>query len=245
MTESASRQAPSRRLHELVNKYRFVPNTLRWFVNLAQFRILSYYKDEATVALLKGIYREAGCQLQANEAYTVLSVARAHARLGGDMAEVGVYRGASARLICEVKGAKPLHLFDTFEGLPETGAEDPLFKEKSFSAGLERVRSYLAGHDGLQFHQGLFPATAGPVEDRTFCFVHLDVDLYQSTRDAIEFFYPRMVTGGAILSHDYAQAQGVRRAFDEYCEPRSIPVIELAESQCLVLKTGPSHAPKP
>ena len=35
------------------------------------------------------------------------------------MAEVGVYQGVSAKLICEAKGDKELHLFDTFEGLPD------------------------------------------------------------------------------------------------------------------------------
>ena len=36
-----------------------------------------------------------------------------HSRLPGDFAEVGCFQGASTRLICEAKGDKTLHVFDT------------------------------------------------------------------------------------------------------------------------------------
>ena len=39
---------------------------------------------------------------------------KATRKLSGDIAEVGVYRGGSAMIICEAKGNKKLHLFDTF-----------------------------------------------------------------------------------------------------------------------------------
>src|SRR5262245_739718 len=53
-------------------------------------------------------------------ALMILACARSAASLGGSMAEAGVYRGGTARLICEVKGAAPLHLFDVFETLQGT-----------------------------------------------------------------------------------------------------------------------------
>ena len=79
----------------------------------------------------------------------------------------------------------------------------------------------------------MFPETGDAITDKKFSFVYLDVDLYQSTKDSLEFFYPRMNTGGVILSHDY-QYPGVRQAFDD--TGFSDQVIDLADSQCMLVK---------
>jgi len=72
---------------------------------------------------------------------------------------------------------------------------------------------------------------------KKFAFVHLDVDLYQSTQDCLEWFYPRMSRGGVIVSHDYLSAtQGVKRVFDEFFADKPEPILELSGSQCLVIK---------
>jgi len=55
--------------------------------------------------------------MQDAAALTILAWARSAVRLGGDLAEAGVFMGGSARLICEVKGPAPLHLFDVFDTL--------------------------------------------------------------------------------------------------------------------------------
>jgi hypothetical protein len=90
----------------------------------------------------------------------------------------------------------------------------------------------------VQYYPGLFPATAEAVAACRFSFVHLDVDLYESTRAALEFFYPRMSSGGIILSHDYVIADGVRKAFDEFFAHKAETVLELTGNQCLVVKLG-------
>ena len=54
------------------------------------------------------------------ENYTLYSSLKAVKDLAGDIAEIGVYKGGTAKLICELKGNKNLYLFDTFEGLPDT-----------------------------------------------------------------------------------------------------------------------------
>ena len=82
----------------------------------------------------------------------------------------------------------------------------------------------------------MFPDTATPVADEMFSLVHLDVDLYRSTLACLQFFYPRMVQGGVILSHDYTYGEGVRRAFTEFFEDRRELVLELTNSQCIIVK---------
>jgi len=174
-----------------------------------------------------------------DEAYMVRSAVIATAKIEGDIAEVGVFRGGTARVICEAKGDRQLHLFDTFEGLPEPGQTDSAFQKGQYACSLESVREYLNGFSNVHFYKGFFPATGAAVKDRRFSFLHLDVDLYDSTFQALEFFYPRMPPGAIVVSHDYVEFPGVRNAFDEFFEHRPEPVVELTGNQCLVTKIAP------
>jgi O-methyltransferase len=170
------------------------------------------------------------------EACQLISAIEATRKVPGDLAEVGVASGASAKLIANHADGRALHLFDTFEGLPDTGPLDSAkFTAGQFRYSLENVRNYV-GSSNIHYHRGLFPATAEPVKDRRFSFVHLDVDLYSSTLAGLNFFYPRLSPGGILISHDYLTADGVNSAFDEFFKDKAEPVIELSGYQCMVVK---------
>lgn len=175
-----------------------------------------------------------------DEAYMIHAAVLRTAKIAGDIAEVGVFWGGTARVICEAKLDRPLHLFDTFEGLPEPGRIDSAFRKGEYACSLENVQSYLSAFSGVHFYPGFFPETAAPVTHRKFSFVHLDVDLYESTLKALEFFYPRMDPGAIVISHDYVVFPGVRNAFDEFFATKPEPVVELTGNQCLVVKITPS-----
>ncbi len=177
-----------------------------------------------------------------DEAYMIRTAVLRTAKIEGEIAEVGVFRGASAKVICEAKGDRALHLFDTFEGLPQPGEQDTEFHKGQYARSIESVSEYLKGYSNVKLYKGIFPATSGPVRDRQFSFVHLDVDLYESTTAALEFFYPRMSPGGIIISHDYVEFAGVRHAFDEFFANKIEPVIELTGNQCLVVKAASGSA---
>ena len=68
--------------------------------------------------------------------------------------------------------------------------------------------------------------------------MHLDTNLYQSTLDSLEFFWPRMVSGGRIVSHDYntTSMPGVKKAFVEFFINEKEKLIEVADSQIMVIK---------
>jgi hypothetical protein len=206
-------------------------------VSYGNYGLASFRTDPRarTMGIVRRLKRSRKMMLTPLEAYQLYAAAQAVQKLPGDVAEVGVARGGSARLICEALPHKQVHLFDTFEGLPEPGQMDTKFRAGEFACTLESVRSYLQGCN-VALYKGLFPRTAGPVADAQFCLVHLDVDLYQSTADCLEFFYPRMVKGGIILSHDYVMAEGPKRAFDEFFAGRPEPVLELSGNQCLTVK---------
>jgi len=203
--------------------------------------VVVFYNDSERAKvfdLIKKINNETEMLLFDNEAYQLFMAVKKTEKINGDLAEVGSYRGGSAKLICEAKGDKTLHLFDTFEGLPELSqADNPKqFQKGQYSSTFEYVKDYLKNFKHVYLYKGLFPATAEPVKNKTFSFVNLDVDLYEATKASIEFFYPRMSKGGIIISHDYISAPGVRKAFDDFFKDKPEPVIEMSGTQCLVVK---------
>jgi hypothetical protein len=202
-----------------------------------QFTALRGRKDPQVVRLLRTIHDDNRSLLSAFEAFTVYSVARAQRTRPGDFAEVGVYKGASAKLISEAKGDKPLRLFDTFEGLPPSSAKDrAVHRENQYACSMASVQQYLQGYGNLSFHKGIFPDSARGVPEGRYSFCHFDVDWYEGTLGCLEYFYPRMVSGGVMLSHDYGLLAGVEAAFTEFFADKPEGVIELPTTQCMVIK---------
>jgi O-methyltransferase len=209
--------------------------------DLANRGRLSHYGSDERKAFakdLKKIRSETELLIEDIEAYHIYMAVKRSQKVPGDIAEVGVYMGGSAMIICSVKGEKHLHLFDTFEGLPQVDEIDNVwpFYVGKFAASYDKVRDYLKHQTNVSIYKGIFPETAGPIKDKTFSMVNLDVDCYESTKQCLEFFYSRMSPGGVILSHDYTTTPGVRKAFDDFFENRAEPVLETAGSQCLVVK---------
>lgn len=188
--------------------------------------------------LISSVYNETDILMGRNEAYHIFMAVKKTAKIDGDIAEVGVYSGGSAKIISEAKGGRALHLFDTFEGLPELSAHDDkvMFHKNQLAASYESVKEYLKRYPNVKMYKGMFPGTAEPLKSSKFSFVNLDADLYQSTHDSLEFFYPRMNRGGIIISHDYPGSVGVTKAFDEFFQSKPEVVIELSGNQCMVVK---------
>jgi len=172
----------------------------------------------------------------------IMACVRAAARLGGAMAEAGVFCGGSARLICEAKGAIPLHLFDVFETLQsagdrplDPGGEAVKAHFGAIHATQAQVERLLASYPQVHVHPGLFPQTTAGLENERFAFVHLDLDLAQGSRDALEFFHPRMLPGGILLGDDYNIPE-VRDAFEGYFSGRGEMLVALPWPQVMVVK---------
>ena len=206
-------------------------------ISSIQLSYLGLHKDPAAIRLIRQVRRQRRSLLTAYECYIVHSLARAQAQRPGDMAEVGVYEGCSARLIAEVKGGKRLNLFDTFEGLPESSTADrKVHSVKQYPSSLARVQEFLRGFSEVYFYKGLFPASAAGVPETGYGLVHFDVDLYESTLACLNYFYPRMLPGGIMLSHDYSLLAGVKQAFTEFLADKPESLIEMPTTQCIVVK---------
>jgi len=158
--------------------------------------------------------------------------------LDGDMAEVGVWRGGSGRMIARAASdpRRIVHLFDTFTGLPAADAElDPTLHEGQFGdTDYERVHEYLKDLSNVRIHEGVFPATAHALGDTKFSFVHVDCDLRQAILDCCEFFWPRMAHEGVMLFDDTTYYDGAVNAVNEFFDNLPVTPIKWRDGQVTV-----------
>lgn len=142
----------------------------------------------------------------------------------GACAEIGVFRGTSAKKINHYFHDRKLHLYDTFEGFSEKDMEiEKQFGSKQAKKGqfsdtsLQIVMDHMDAPENVVVHKGYFPDTAVGLEEK-FCFVRIDLDLYAPTRSALEIFKPLMNEGGIILVHDYFgdQYPGIKTVVKEF-----------------------------
>ena len=154
----------------------------------------------------------------------LLGQALKEVELPGLIAEAGVYRGGSAKLLATIFDDRPVLLFDSFTGMLENDTHNlGLHKLGDFNdCSLASVQEYLHDNTNCKFYPGWFPDTAKFFTDEEFAMVHLDMDYYQSTQAGIEVFWPRMVSGGIMVLDDYGwrSCPGVDQAFHEYFDSR-------------------------
>jgi hypothetical protein len=161
--------------------------------------------------------------------------------LRGRVAECGCFRGLSSYVLCSrLRAHDPsfdgtgYEIYDSFQGLSEATAEDTEAADRApdtfaisnmkpgmYAATLDHVRRSLSPFPRISFHPGWIPSAFPAGSDNRYRFVHVDVDLYQPTRDSFEYFWPRLVPGGIIVCDDY-NWPGAKRAVEEFCALNSV-----------------------
>lgn len=178
--------------------------------------------------------------------YFLYNLARSLRHLPGDTAECGALSGDSSHVIMSAfEGDRPHHIFDSFSGLslptehdkPKT-AKVRALQAGEFASPLERTRKKLQAHPQAQFYQGWIPERFHEVAEKRFSLVHIDVDFFEPTRDSFDFFFPRLVPGGAVVCDDYGAktCPGAKKALDEAAQRAGRRVIHVPTGQGLVLK---------
>jgi predicted O-methyltransferase YrrM len=83
------------------------------------------------------------------------------------------------------------------------------------------------------------PETFKEVKDSMFSFVHIDVDLYKTSMDCLDFFYKRMISGGLFVFDEYGfpgYESAEKKAVDEFFVGKPEVPLALTSGQCLVIK---------
>jgi hypothetical protein len=167
--------------------------------------------------------------------WTLYQLLRLMDGVPGDTAECGVYAGASSYLMCLANSRSPQSrwhfLFDSFEGLSAPGQFDGShWSRGDLACTLQAAQANLSEFKNVSFHPGWIPHTFSEVAKNDFAFVHIDVDLYEPTRDSIAFFYPRMSDGGIFLCDDYgfSTCPGATKAIDDFLGDKPEKMLALA-----------------
>lgn len=159
-------------------------------------------------------------------------------KVPGSFAELGVYRGETAKIIHEIDPSRDLYLFDTFDGFSEEDlsvetSEEDKYNTSNFSdTSLPEVKDYIRGNEHVKFQSGYFPDSTANLDETIYSFVHLDADLYKPTKAALHYFYPKLSPGGVIIIHDYNHTwDGIRKAIDEFSQTIPESFVEISDWQ--------------
>ena len=117
-------------LRKIIYNSKIIGDVSGYFVSKFQFLLLSFYKEKSIIDLIRQIRSDVDFAVFPYDAYMIYSLAKTQSKLEGNMAEIGVFQGGSAKLICEAKGTRDLYLFDTFEGLQNISDIDTHFGKK-------------------------------------------------------------------------------------------------------------------
>lgn len=148
---------------------------------------------------------------------SALEIASLHAP-PGLVLEFGVYFGRSLRMLADLLPGRRIHGFDSFQGLPEDWYDHE-------PAGAYSTAGVLpaAPPPEATLHTGWFKDTLPPFlrqnPDADIALVHLDCDLYSSTKDVLDALGSRLRPGAVLVFDDFLAHPEWRhhqfKAFDE------------------------------
>ena len=155
--------------------------------------------------------------------FALLKAAIEQIDVQGLCCEFGVYRGETLNFIASLVPGE-VHGFDSFEGLPEDWRQG--HEKGTFAVGaLPRVRP------NVRLYRGWFEDTIPPFREQhpgTVAFLHLDADLYSSTRTVLELLGDGIVPGTVIAFDEFFNypgwCDGEYKAFMEFCQERAVDV---------------------
>ncbi len=144
----------------------------------------------------------------------------------GQFCEFGVYKGGSIRFIANKIKSQVIHGFDSFEGLPENwrgGAGNAQKGAFSIDGKLPKVPK------NVTLHKGLFNETIPRWMNEhsgSIALIHMDCDLYSSTKTVLSYLQPRIQPGTIIVFDEYFNypnwQQHEFKAFREFTEEYGI-----------------------
>jgi len=154
----------------------------------------------------------------------------------GNFAECGVYAGMSMFFVADLCTNKFVGV-DSFEGVSEPGKYDSdYFKSKKLSIDISFAKTFLKNFNNIDLYKGWIPEVFNIIDDKEYSYVNIDVDLYDPTKNSIEYFWPKIIKGGVLICDDYGsdKTPGARKAMNDFFGVDNI--LELPTGQALVYK---------
>lgn len=171
-------------------------------------------------------------------------------KLSGSIAEAGVYKGFFASKMNYLFPDKVMYLLDTFDGFDISDIKNEQSKQLVHSefvqtignfkkTSIDVVLSNMPNINNCKIIKGKIPDTFKEIEDQ-FCLVSIDLDFFDATYEALKFFYPRLVSNGYILLHDYNHDQlfGAKKALTEFNKLYNLKYVPIPDEggTCVIVK---------
>lgn len=154
----------------------------------------------------------------------------------GQIVECGVFKGNSLKRWCffrellETRYARKVIGFDTFGVFPPSNSvEDSINLEKFLAeagnssctkAELEKQLKEQNLDNLVDLVEGnvmkTIPDYVSKNPELRIALLHLDVDVYEPTKIALEYLFPRMVNNGIVVLDNYGIFHGENKAVEEY-----------------------------
>lgn len=144
-----------------------------------------------------------------------------HVSVDGLILEFGVKKGATIKGIASFT-SQPVHGFDSFQGLPEDWSGTTIRKGRFTTGGkLPRVPANVTLHPG--WFEDSVPKFVTE-HSGNVAFMHVDCDLYSSTKTVFDCFADRIVSGTVIVFDEYFNHPNWQdhefKAFQEFVSAR-------------------------
>ncbi len=140
---------------------------------------------------------------------------------------------------------RTVYLADTFRGVVKAGPKDDYYRGGEHADASAAMVSALVSSlslDNVRILEGVFPEdTADQIADEMVRFCHIDVDVYQSAKDVLDWVWPRMPVGGIVVYDDYGfyGCEGVTALGNEDFEKRDRVMIHNLNGHGVLVKTQP------
>jgi Methyltransferase domain len=175
-------------------------------------------QNRATAETVDFIYEQMPTAVFFEDQFKLLRFSLKHLR-PGLIAEFGVDAGTTINFISTIV-QQEVHGFDSFQGLPEDW-----YGYADFSRRFQRRGKAPRVRPNVRLHVGLFQDTLPGFIERhndDFAFLHIDCDIYSSTRTIFEYCGPRIKPGTVIVFDEFFNYPNWQRheykAFMEYAE---------------------------
>lgn len=162
--------------------------------------------------------------------------------------EVGVWRGGTAaimaRQLSNRNSTANLYLADTFTGVAKAGENDAFYTGGEHSDTsqpvVEELLQRTSGYKNYRILKGIFPDDTQQLvaPQEVFGICHIDVDVYSSAKDILEWVWNKMITGGIVVFDDYGfhSCTGVTKLVEEYRDRPDRLIVHNLNGHALMIK---------
>ncbi|PJI09858.1 MULTISPECIES: TylF/MycF/NovP-related O-methyltransferase [Clostridium] len=181
--------------------------------------------------------------------WLIMSIIKNTKNLEGDIIELGAYKCGLSYFLTLYKTIyedyRKYYIVDSFEGFKDhVSGFDPTFLKGMFKdTSYEEMLNLFKDFKDVIITKGFIPEVLTNFDNNKFSVVYYDCDTYESCKQSLMYFYPKLCKGGYFIIHDYFAkkegATGVKRSVDEFLSAnKSVKSIRVPETTHIILRNA-------